>query len=142
LNPPRRDEKSLAAGDRASDALLLGRAGQPIRAFELLKGPYWTLFGFNVSTVASIEGRRNLHIHRIGADGDLLDSTGAMELAYSLKPGDWVLVRPDGFKGATVLYALAGLMITFAVVSALFSLYDVHESGFGETLLCFSQCRC
>jgi len=102
LEAPARDETTLAAGDRAPDARLLGRAGQPVRAFEIFKGPHWTLLGFEVSKDDSVLDRRNLHIHRIGVGGDLVDSTAALQQAYGLKAGDWVLVRPDGYVGAMV----------------------------------------
>jgi len=102
LNAAARDGKLLAAGDRAPDALLQGRAGQPLRAFGLFKGPHWTLLGYHAPQETSIAARHNLHVHQIGAAGDVLDSSGALREAYGLRPGDWVLVRPDGYVGAIV----------------------------------------
>jgi hypothetical protein len=34
--------------------------------------------------------------------GDLIDESGYLRDAYVLAPGDWVLVRPDGYIGAIV----------------------------------------
>ena len=102
LNAPDRDQSPLAAGDRAPDAPMVGRAGQPIRAFELFKGPHWTLLAFNADKSASIAVRKGLHIHRIGEGGDVADGGRAFQAAYGLEAGDWVLVRPDGYVGAIV----------------------------------------
>jgi 2-polyprenyl-6-methoxyphenol hydroxylase-like FAD-dependent oxidoreductase len=100
VNQPDRAPCLLLAGDRAPDAPMLGRAGQRIRAFELFKGSHWTLIGFDTPASASPRPRRNLHMHRIGERGDLVDSAGAFAAAYGVAHGDWVLVRPDGYVGA------------------------------------------
>ncbi|MBP2445916.1 FAD-dependent oxidoreductase [Rhizobium leguminosarum] len=91
----------LLAGDRAPDAPLTGAAGQPTRLFELFGGAHWTLLGYEVEQV-NVLPRRGLHIHRIGRRGDVLDKGGHFQDAYALTPGDWVLVRPDGYVGAIV----------------------------------------
>jgi hypothetical protein len=91
----------LLAGDRAPDAILVGAAGQPVRLFKLFKGAHWTLLGYETRRHA-VPPRRDLHIHIIGAHGDLLDEGGNFQAAYALAPGDWVLVRPDGYVGAIV----------------------------------------
>lgn len=91
----------LLAGDRAPDAPIRGAAGQPQRLFELFKGPHWTLLGYDVQRDA-VPPRANLHIHTFGARGDLLDEGGHFREAYALAPGEWVLVRPDGYVGAIV----------------------------------------
>jgi hypothetical protein len=41
-----------------------------------------------------------LRIHRIGSGGDVVDDRGCIREAYGFAPGDWVLVRPDGYIGA------------------------------------------
>ena len=43
-----------------------------------------------------------LHIHTFGAGGDLIDRDGHFHAGYHVLPGDWVLVRPDGYVGAIV----------------------------------------
>ncbi|MBX5161496.1 FAD-dependent oxidoreductase [Rhizobium sp. NZLR8] len=91
----------LLAGDRAPDAPLTGAAGQPRRLFELFSGAHWTLLGYEVEQV-TVPPRSGLHIHRIGRRGDILDKAGHFRDAYALTPGDWALVRPDGYVGAIV----------------------------------------
>lgn len=92
---------SLLAGDRAPDAPLTGAAGQPIRLFEMFKGVHWTLLCYEVGQ-AAVPPRPGLHIHRIGRGGDVIDEGGHFRAAYALAPGEWVLVRPDGYIGAIV----------------------------------------
>ena len=95
------------AGARAPDAPVLGAAGQATRLFRLFEGPHWTLLGYEVSSDA-VTPRPGLRIHRIGARGDIVDEQGHARDAYGLTPGDWVLVRPDGYIGAFVSSADAG----------------------------------
>jgi FAD binding domain len=89
------------AGDRAPDAPIRGAAGQPTRLFQLFKGPHWTLLGYDVERDA-IPPRQGLHIHTVGARGDIFDEDRYLRDAYGLAPGDWALVRPDGYIGAIV----------------------------------------
>ncbi|WP_434212208.1 FAD-dependent oxidoreductase [[Pseudomonas] boreopolis] len=102
----------LKAGDRAPDALLRGAAGQPRRLFDLFAGPHWTLLGHRADR-ASVPARAGVRVHAIGPDGDLFDESGRFAEAYAVAPGDWVLVRPDGYVGAIVasdrMGALEGL---------------------------------
>lgn len=91
----------LLAGDRAPDAPVRGAAGQPTRLFELFKGPHWTLLGYEVERRA-VSPRPQLDIHMFGPCGDLVDQGGHFHDVYALTPGDWVLVRPDGYIGAIV----------------------------------------
>lgn len=100
LETPARSE-GPCAGDRAPDAPLRGAAGQPIRLFELLKGPHWTLLGYQVKRGA-VPARAGLHIHCIGPDAELIDASEHFRSAYAVSSGDWVLVRPDGYIGAFV----------------------------------------
>jgi hypothetical protein len=90
----------LLAGDRAADAPVLGAAGQPSRLFTRFAGPHWTLLGRDVAD--EVPARPGLHIHDIGARGDLVDWDGHVERAYALAPGGQVLIRPDGYVGAIV----------------------------------------
>ena len=102
LNAPAREGRLLAAGDRAPDAPLMGRAGQAVRLFELLKGPHWTLIGFSTQKSRTLPARKNLRLHRIADDGDVSDADKVFQPTYGVSPGDWVLVRPDGYVGAIV----------------------------------------
>ncbi len=91
----------ILAGDRAPDAPLTGAGGQPIRVFDLLKGPHWTLIGYEADR-ATQAPHRGLHIHAVGSGGDLLDTGDHFRTAYGLERGNWLLVRPDGYVGAIV----------------------------------------
>ena len=100
LEQPTRSE-GLSAGDRAPDAPLRGAAGQPMRLFDLLRGPHWTLLGYQVKRDA-VPARSGLHIHCIGPGAELVDDSRHFRSAYTVSSGDWVLVRPDGYIGAFV----------------------------------------
>lgn len=91
---PDRD-KGVLAGDRAPDAPVTGAGGLPTRLFTLFQGPHWTLFGYEANREAAPAVRAGLHIHLIG--GDLRDPDGLVRDTYGLTPGEWVLVRPDGY---------------------------------------------
>ena len=89
----------LRAGQRAPDAPVLGAAGQPTRLFEVFRGTHWTLLGHDTAP-DGIAARPGLQLHTVGPRGDLRDDAGHFARAYGLSPGDWVLVRPDGYIGA------------------------------------------
>ena len=99
----------LLAGDRAPDAPIRGAAGQPTRLFELFKGPHWTLIGYE-GAHDLVPPRTGLHIHTFGPQGDLIDDAGHFRAAYALAPGDWVLVRPDGYVGAIIASSESGAL--------------------------------
>jgi 2-polyprenyl-6-methoxyphenol hydroxylase-like FAD-dependent oxidoreductase len=100
------------AGDRAPDSPIRGAAGQPVRLFELFKGPHWTLVGYDAAGDA-VPPRPGLHIHRIGSRGDIRDEQGYLRHSYGLESGDWVLVRPDGYVGALVSSSEVGRLETY-----------------------------
>ncbi|MBC0856504.1 FAD-dependent oxidoreductase [Pantoea stewartii] len=100
LEAPERSD-CLLAGERAPDAPVRGAAGQPIRLFELFAGPHWTLLGYGIAR-ASVPPRPGLRVHVFGQGGDVIDEGGHFVDAYAPSPGDWVLVRPDGYIGAIV----------------------------------------
>ena len=77
----------VAPGDRAPDAPCRDREGQPVRVFEILRGPHWTLLGARTA----IAPRPGLVV------ADLVDTDGWFADAYGLPPGGFVLVRPDGY---------------------------------------------
>ncbi|ATB36164.1 flavodoxin monooxygenase [Cystobacter fuscus] len=91
----------LLAGARAPDAPLRGAAGCSRRLFELFAGPHWTLVGFETKSDIVVP-RRGLRIHKVGVGRELSDEAGHLREAYGLAPGEWVLVRPDGYVGAIV----------------------------------------
>ncbi|MEJ1117357.1 FAD-dependent oxidoreductase [Phyllobacterium sp. CCNWLW109] len=93
--------RALLAGDRAPDAPLRGAAGCSRRLFDLFTGPHWSLIGFETERDI-IKGRKDLHIHRIGVGCELKDVDGHFRDAYELIPGEWVLVRPDGYVATIV----------------------------------------
>ena len=94
-----RERDGLQAGDRAPDAPMRGAAGQPTRLFSLFHGPHWTLLGYETDR-AAFEPRRGMHIHIVGPHGDLVEEGGDFRDGYALSPGEWALIRPDGYVGA------------------------------------------
>jgi 2-polyprenyl-6-methoxyphenol hydroxylase-like FAD-dependent oxidoreductase len=100
--PERQGEGGVVAGDRAPDAPIRGASGLPTRLFNLFKGSHWTLIGYEVERLSGVKPRRGLHIHAVGPRGDIVDDGGHIRDGYGVRPGDWVLVRPDGYVGAIV----------------------------------------
>lgn len=96
-----REREGLQAGDRAPDAPVRGAAGQATRLFLVFQGPHWTLLGYEADRTA-IAPRSGLRVRIIGSCGDLVDDGGHFHDAYGLSPGEWVLIRPDGYVGAIV----------------------------------------
>jgi len=93
-------EKGVLAGDRAPDAPVTGAGGLPTRLFLLFKGSHWTLLGYE--TDGGPAPRAGLHVHLVGDRGDIRDTGGHVRDTYELEPGQWVLVRPDGYVAAVV----------------------------------------
>lgn len=93
---------TLRAGDRAPDAPIKGAAGQPTRLFQLFQGPHWTLL-VDHAEAESVAPRPGMHIHRIGVQGDINDAGGHVRDTYELAPGECVLIRPDGYVGASLI---------------------------------------
>jgi len=102
----------LPAGDRAPDAPLRGAAGQARRLFDLFRGSHWTLLGYEVGRHA-ISPRPNLHIHTIGTQAELDDDAGHFMAAYAPSPGDWFVIRPDGYIGAIIGACEAGMIDSY-----------------------------
>ncbi|MEA3020137.1 MAG: hypothetical protein QOI47_1661 [Actinomycetota bacterium] len=101
LEKPERGD-GIRAGARAPDAPVRSASGQPTRLFNLFHGPHWTLLGCEVEPGSAPAPRPGLRIHIVGPRGDIIDDGGHVRDAYGLSPGDWVLVRPDGYIGAIV----------------------------------------
>jgi hypothetical protein len=97
-------DSGVRAGDRAPDAPLVGAAGQPTRLFALLRGPHWTLLGYDPdgSLGHSFAARPGLRVHTVGPGGDVHDDEGLLGSAYGLVGGAWVLIRPDGYLAAVL----------------------------------------
>jgi 2-polyprenyl-6-methoxyphenol hydroxylase-like FAD-dependent oxidoreductase len=93
-----RERDGVSAGDRAPDAPVRGAAGQPTRLFSLFRGPHWTLLGCEADR-AAVAPRPGLRVHIVGPRSDVVDDSRHFRDAYGLSPGDWVLVRPDGYVG-------------------------------------------
>ncbi len=91
----------IAPGNRAPDAPLQGAGGQRVRLFEVLRGTHWTLLGHEADRGAA-PSRKGLHVHIIGHRGDLRDVEGHFVEAYGVQPGEWLLIRPDGYVAAVV----------------------------------------
>ncbi|MFT8814020.1 FAD-dependent oxidoreductase [Acetobacter fabarum] len=95
LNVPGSVNGKVQAGDRAPDAPCCGQAGQQTRLFTIFKGPYWTLLGYQPrDRPSAIAGIR---IVTVGTGQELVDDGGHIAEAYGFQPGQWVLVRPDGY---------------------------------------------
>jgi 2-polyprenyl-6-methoxyphenol hydroxylase-like FAD-dependent oxidoreductase len=93
----------VRAGERAPDAPLRGAAGQALRLFDLLRGPHWTLLGYQAGhEVLRKWCRPGMRIHDIGPLGELVDAGGHFADAYGVAPGELVLVRPDGHVGVVL----------------------------------------
>ncbi len=103
----------VLAGDRAPDAPVTGAGGLATRLFSLFQGPHWTLLGYGVDQTSAPAPRRGLHIHTIGNRGDLLDTHDHVHSAYGLSPGQWVLIRPDGYIAAVVATDDLGAIETY-----------------------------
>ncbi|NNH75186.1 3-(3-hydroxyphenyl)propionate hydroxylase [Nocardia uniformis] len=104
-------ENTLFAGDRAPDAPLLDSSAQPVRLFDLFRGPHSTLLVFGSDDIGTPEhGTRIVSIVRSASivrssasgNGALIDPTGAAFRAYDAIEGTRVLVRPDGYVGEHV----------------------------------------
>lgn len=91
----------IAPGNRAPDAPLQGAGGQRVRLFDVLRGTHWTLLGYACDR-SNIPSRAGLRVHVIGPAGDLHDAEGHFVEAYGVQPGEWLLIRPDGYVAAVV----------------------------------------
>jgi 2-polyprenyl-6-methoxyphenol hydroxylase-like FAD-dependent oxidoreductase len=100
----------VRAGDRAPDAPCLDNAGDPIRLFDLFRGPHFTLLAFGAAReniVAQVNARygalvRAFHLIRPGEKGGsrpIVDFGEHARTAYDIDRDALVLVRPDGYIG-------------------------------------------
>ncbi len=115
----------LLVGDRAPDAPLRGAAGCARRLFDLFAGPHWSLIGYETSRDIATP-RAGLHVHRIGVARELSDDGGHFRDAYGLAPGEWVLIRPDGYVGAIFRSDETGALESYLEQVGLASPTDRH----------------
>jgi 2-polyprenyl-6-methoxyphenol hydroxylase-like FAD-dependent oxidoreductase len=85
------------AGDRMPDAMLTGAAGQPRRLFDILTGPHWTLLVSQSGYTPAADAREGVRVVTIGQGVELRDPSNQLGLA----DGSALLIRPDGYVGAT-----------------------------------------
>ena len=89
----------LCAGDRAPDAPCCNIMGGSTSIFQLLQGPHWTLFGYETGDT-TFQTNVDLCVYKIGNEGDIVDTYHHIRDAYQLNPGEWILIRPDGYIAA------------------------------------------
>jgi 2-polyprenyl-6-methoxyphenol hydroxylase-like FAD-dependent oxidoreductase len=81
----RAEPGGVRAGDRAPDAPALDADGKPIRIFDLLRGPQWTVLSFGVP---------------LGDVGVAVYSVGEQAAAcYQVEAPTVFVIRPDGYVG-------------------------------------------
>lgn len=85
------------AGKRMQDATLTGAAGQPRRLFDVLTGAHWTLLVSAHDYRPVTATREGLRVVTVGEGAELRDPSNQLGLA----DGDCLLIRPDGYVGAT-----------------------------------------
>jgi hypothetical protein len=94
---PALDVAGPRPGDRAPDAPCHRRDGSRVRLFALQRGAHWTLYGFATTPTACGLDVRGFRIAPdAGGAGDVVDTDGHARRAYAPRPGELVLVRPDG----------------------------------------------
>ncbi|MGH9591071.1 MAG: FAD-dependent oxidoreductase [Terracidiphilus sp.] len=99
----------ISACDRAPDAPGLNAGGTPIRLFDLLRGPQFTLLRLFASEDGNNGRRPRLKfVHVLKAEGRpglgrdvFIDAFGHLQAAYGGGIGDYLLVRSDGHVGWT-----------------------------------------
>lgn len=95
------------AGDRAPDAPGLNAKGEPIRLFDVLRGPHFTLlrlFGpHGEMTGRELRGVKRVEVSTARKTDNCaevyVDAFGHFASAYGQSNGEWMLVRPDGYVG-------------------------------------------
>ncbi|MEV0246557.1 FAD-dependent monooxygenase [Nocardia sp. NPDC050712] len=91
----------LVAGDRAPDAPLKDASGQPVRLFDLFRGPHSTALHFGeTGTLPAQSGVESYAVVRPGSTATgryVVDVDGHAFAAYRAQDGTVVRVRPDGY---------------------------------------------
>jgi 2-polyprenyl-6-methoxyphenol hydroxylase-like FAD-dependent oxidoreductase len=97
----------VAAGDRAPDAPGLNAAGGPLRLFDVLRGPHFTLLRlFGSQSEGDQKEPRGVKRIEVRASPDAksaaqiyVDAFGHFATAYGGGKGEYMLIRPDGYVG-------------------------------------------
>jgi 2-polyprenyl-6-methoxyphenol hydroxylase-like FAD-dependent oxidoreductase len=98
-------ERVTRAGDRAPDARLTSAAGAPVRLFDMLRGPHFTVLAFSAGLPAlDLYARGDVHVHRVVRPGDAVDDGALLDAsgeAHRIYGEGLIVVRPDGYLGYT-----------------------------------------
>jgi 2-polyprenyl-6-methoxyphenol hydroxylase-like FAD-dependent oxidoreductase len=102
----------LQAGDRAPDAPLLDHDGNPVRLFDIFRGPRFTLLSLGSHDFQGLNQvrerfKQNLQAYTIdrgpsgsaSCNNQLIDDQGHVLHAYGGENGALFLIRPDGYIG-------------------------------------------
>ena len=119
---------TLHVGDRAPDAELCTTNGDPIRLFDIFRGPHFTAIAHGTEAAVAAGRldwpRRGAHLRRIvigtattGAADTLRDTAGGFGRSYGLTTDTLLLIRPDGYIGHIATHDL--LDSTQRVIAAL-----------------------
>ncbi|MBW0115744.1 FAD-dependent monooxygenase [Pseudonocardia abyssalis] len=97
----------VRAGDRAPDAHLVDATGRPLRLFDLLRGPHWTLLLVGEAAAQHLDVEvlpDDVHAVMIADPqptsfpGRVVGDRGrSFRRSYRARPGTAVLIRPDGY---------------------------------------------
>ncbi|HEX5115389.1 MAG TPA: FAD-dependent monooxygenase [Pseudonocardiaceae bacterium] len=100
------DGDLVRPGDRAPDAGLAA-AGGPVRIFDLLRGPHWTVLTFGDADPAPAPaGTPVYRIDRSATGSDtLIDTTGDAHRTYGVEAPTSMLIRPDGYLATRTTHA-------------------------------------
>ncbi|MCK7623026.1 FAD-dependent monooxygenase [Streptomyces sp. RS10V-4] len=115
-------EGALTAGDRAPDAPCALPDGTPVRLFDLLRGPHFTLLALNTPPSEALERLTSTTplplrtLHTTGPAPDLLDPHGHLRSAYGPAPTVF-LIRPDGYLALATPPPSAPTALTEALTS-------------------------
>jgi 2-polyprenyl-6-methoxyphenol hydroxylase-like FAD-dependent oxidoreductase len=99
---------TLQVGDRAPDALLRDRDGQPARLFDVYKGQHFTAVGYGERAASKLESltwpaggaslrRVAINAETTGADQQFSDRSAGFKKTYGLSGDALLLIRPDGY---------------------------------------------
>jgi len=101
------DNRALAAGDRAPDAVVVGADGARVRLFDLFRGPQFTALAYGPKAAAALAGADwpagGASLKKVPVNGgkragaSLSDRLGSLRRIYGLQPDTLLLVRPDGY---------------------------------------------